>query len=105
MFHSAANKLNNHDCVKVFENNGIIFLSECWQNVNTKINLAGYTSILVPRKRCRGGRLVLLYKEHLNDKVEIVKVEHDSIIWIRCDKSLFIDDEDTYICFVYLTTK
>ena len=31
-----------------------------------------------------------------------MKVEHDSILWIRCDKSLFVGDEDTYICFVYL---
>ena len=66
--------------VKVFQNNDIIFLSECWLNVNIKINLEGYTSVLVPRKRCRGGGLVLLYKEYLNNKVEILKVEHDSII-------------------------
>ena len=45
--HGAANKLNNPDCVKVFENNDIIFLSECWLNVNTKFNLEGYTSVLL----------------------------------------------------------
>ena len=74
-----------------------MFLSECWLNVNTNIDLEGYNSIAVPRKRCRGGGLVLFFKDYLNDKIS----EHDSIVWIRCDKSLCVDCMDTYICFVY----
>ena len=48
-----------------------IFLSECWLNVITNIDLEGYNSIAVPRKRSRGGGLVLFFKEYLNEKIEI----------------------------------
>ena len=62
-------KIKNVDCVKLFDNSDIVFLSECWLNINTNIDLEGYISIAVPRKRCRGGGLVLFFKEYLNDKI------------------------------------
>ena len=64
------------------------FLSECWLNANTNLDLEGYNSIAVPRKRRTGGGLVLFFKEYLNDKLEIINIDYDCIVWIRCDKSV-----------------
>jgi len=44
----------------------------------------------------------LLYKESLQDGIEIVKNHADSVIWIKLDKDFFHLHDDVYICGGYL---
>ncbi|VDI04207.1 Hypothetical predicted protein [Mytilus galloprovincialis] len=47
--------------------------------------------------------MVLLYNKSLQKHIEILKVSHDTVIWVKVDKTLFFDkSNDVYICFVYV---
>ena len=107
------NGLNNYklgcdEFVNIISKHDICFIYESWTNSRSNIDINGYVAHNFYRKfvhrnarRCSGG-LVLYYREHLKDGIEIVKNNHDTIIWIRLKHDFFNIEKDMYICGAYV---
>jgi hypothetical protein len=81
------------------------FYSECWPREGfcaDNYDLSDIKTMTVHRKACHGGRLVLIYKANLSDKITILKTSFDSVIWVKVDKSCFPDGNDIFIGFCYI---
>lgn len=91
--------------MKLTENCDIGFFCECWVPAEfdtSDYDLPGLKVNYFPRTKCKGGGLVLFYKEYLAQYISLVKVTHDSLIWIKLDKKLSIVNRDVYLCFAYI---
>jgi exonuclease III len=83
-------------------------LYESWTNSKSVISLNGYKSHNFYRKfqnrraRRNSGGIILLYKDHLKDGINIIKNHHDTIIWIKLDHLFFNTAEDVYLCGAYI---
>ncbi|MEW8546452.1 MAG: reverse transcriptase family protein, partial [Candidatus Thiodiazotropha sp.] len=54
------------------------------------------------RARRNSGGVVIYVKSELKNGVKIVKNIHDTIIWLKLEKSFFDQPEDFYICGAYI---
>ena len=92
----------------MLSNYGIIFLIESWTNHDSKIDFLGYVCYNLYRKfqnkkaRRRSGGIVIYYKECFKIGISIVRNHHDTIIWLRLDKTFFSLQNDVYLCGVYI---
>jgi len=84
-----------------------MFLYETCTYSNSNVELSGYTTHNFYRqfqhrnaRRCSGG-LVLYYKDSLKDGISIVKMQYDTIIWIKLDAVFFKLDTGRYI-YIYI---
>ena len=101
-------KKSNVDFVNILSKNDIIFLYETWTSAEFDINFSGYISHTFYRtfqnrnaKRCSGG-VALYYKESLQDGIQIVKNQLNTMIWVKFDRNFFNLDDDVYISGTYI---
>ena len=93
---------------QIVTSSDLIFLYESWTDANSNVDLEGYCAHNFYRqfkhknaKRASGG-IVMYYKQHLKDGIQVVKNHFNTVIWIKLDKTFFHIDKDIYICSVYL---
>ena len=84
----------------------IIFLSECRLNEQIDIddNLINsrYFYKCFPRKSCKGGGLVLIYKKELHESLVIENIVKESILWVKLLNGSHVENNHFYIGFVYI---
>jgi hypothetical protein len=96
------------DFVNILSSHDICFLYESWTNPKSSVSLNGFVTHHFYRKfqnrnaRRSSGGLILYFKEHLKEGIEIIQNHHDTIIWLKLDKHFFKTDEDIFICGTYL---
>jgi hypothetical protein len=92
--------------ISVIGSNDIIFLSECWLDVNTdfddKLIKEKYYHRCFPRKSCKGGGLTIIYKKELHEFLSVEKNVNESLLWLKLHNGISADNDDIYIGFVYL---
>ena len=101
-------KLGCSELVDIISKHDICFHFEYWANSNSKLDINGYVTHNLYRKfqhrnarRCSGG-VILYYREHLKHGIEVVKNNHDTIIWIKLKHACFNLETDIYICGAYI---
>ena len=74
----------------------MVCLTECWINTHDTFELNGYEQFVFPRKKGRGGGMVVFYKSSLIKNVKLVENFFDCIIWLQINplsancKSIYI---------------
>ena len=84
-----------------------MFLFESRTSKDCQIDLNGYISNKFFRKlkqnaKRNNGGLVLYYKESLQNGISIVKNIHETMVWIKLDRSFFHLENEAYVCGVYV---
>ena len=92
------NKLNDSNFTSLISNYDIICLSECWISENDIFDVHNYRKVVFPRKRGKGGGIVIFYRENLHTCLSVVENVHDCIIWLKLTQS---GCEDIYVAFCY----
>lgn len=96
-------KLGEHEFCKLLSSYDIVFLSECWVNSESTLDLfhltQGYASFMYPRTRGKGGGMVILVRDELLAHFSVCKYVGDSMVWVKLSG---IYKNDVYICFVYI---
>ena len=101
-------KLQDDDFLNLISGYDVIFLYESWTREDSKIEIPGYSSYNFYRtfqhgraRRCSGG-VVVYIRQHYQDSIELVKNSHDTIIWLKLDRTFFRVQSDIFLCGVYL---
>ena len=97
-----ARKLEDENFIRILREYDVLCLSECWVKCPNNFDLSGYEKKHVFREKCNGGGVVLFYKKCLSQYIEIIKECADSMIWFKFDKSLMLNNQDLYMCTVYI---
>ena len=58
--------MHDKDFLSLISNHDIICLSECWITENDDFDIDNYCKLVFPRKKGKGGGIVIFYKENLN---------------------------------------
>ena len=98
-------KLNYSNFLASIKECDITILTECWfsnEFVTSDYDLTDFHSIVVQRKKCKGGGICVLIRNSLKQKISMVKLTEDSLVWLKFDKSMFTNDRDLFICCAYI---
>ena len=83
-------------------------MTESWTSENSDIDLPGYTCFNYYRKfrhrraKRNSGGTVIFIKNTIKDGITIVKNNYDTIVWLKLCKTFFHNENDIYLCGVYL---
>ena len=85
----------------------MIILCETWTSELSNIDLAGYESFSVHRKRPRNakrdsGGIIAYIKSHLSPGIELLKQGTSEIIWFKLCKQFFGFANDVLLCVCYI---
>jgi hypothetical protein len=99
------NKLSDPEFLQIIKDCDIGFYSECWLPEGfcaDSFSLEGFKTVPVQRQKCRGGGLLLIYRENISHKITIDKICQDSIVWVTIDKTCFSDMTGLFLCCCYI---
>jgi exonuclease III len=80
-------KKGSCEFVTIMSRNDVIFLYETWSKVDSNIDLQGYVSYNYYRKFQHRQGVAVYIKETIAKGVQIVRNHHDTLIWLKLDKS------------------
>ncbi|MES9885080.1 MAG: endonuclease/exonuclease/phosphatase family protein, partial [Sedimenticola sp.] len=101
-------KRNNSEFRDILTANDIIFLLESWTDVDSDIDLSGYTCFNFYRKfkhkkaKRNSGGIVVYIKDCVKCGVTVVRSHHDTIVWLKLAKTFFSFARDMYVCGSYI---
>lgn len=79
-----------------------------WCSKTLNVDIKGFNHFNSPRPKLNSkakthtGGLNVYYKEHLNNKIELVKVDHRGYIWFKLCKKDFGFENDRYFCLIFM---
>ena len=50
----------------------------------------------------RAAEFVLMITKFFQHKINLFRTSEDSLLWLKLDKTLFENDQDLYLCCVYI---
>ena len=83
-------------------------LTETWTCKNDNLDLNGFSHFHCNRPKCNkrakrnSGGIVVYFKNCLKDKISLVKMCENGIIWLKLSNSAFDTEKDIYICLTYI---
>ena len=102
------NKTEDADFVNKLIEYDIILLYESWTSEQFNFEIDGFTCYNFYRKfqhkkakRCSGG-IVIYIRDTIKNGIQIVKNNHDTIIWIKLKSYFFNNGNDIYLAGVYM---
>ena len=78
----------------------LICLCECWISNDDQIELPGYECLTFPRKKGKGGGIVIFYRTEIAKHIELVECHQDSVIWIKFTHNP--NSKPVFIAFCYI---
>ena len=101
------NKLDDINFKNEISKFDFITLVETWLPADEQVNLEGYTSFSLyrrkhPRAKPASGGITLLVKEQMFQGVTICKCDDDRFLWWKLDRNFFGLTDDIFVCSVYL---
>ena len=94
--------MNDKDFLSLISNYDIICRSECWITENDDFDIAKYCKLVFPRKKGKGDRIVIFYKETLHAYLSLIENIHDCIIWVKLEQ---VSHDYIFVAFCYFPSE
>ena len=101
-------KMQTEEFVSILNKHDIVFVYETWASETSVYDLDGYICHSYYRsfqhrnaRRASGGVLVM-YRSCISEGISVVKNHHNTVIWLKLDKTFFKTEEDIYVGGVYV---